>query len=217
MLAFSQIRCVRSLHGEPFRRARIDGYDDGYGKRWRLSMGRKAKELGPLAILNALHQEDRNALVFASPRGGMLSGISLDHRAASDESRRRTAWLALQRPGLVRRTHELSPRSRRNGPGARHRRQGGSWVPARRSVREAALADEGLGRVLREPGNRQVAKAHGMAEVARRAELGKKTLFKALSENGNPTIATVHKVLHAVGLRLSVTPAPVRIATPTGV
>ena len=47
---------------------------------------------------------------------------------------------------------------------------------------------------------RQVAKAHGMAEVARRAELGEKTLFKALSENGNPIIATVHKVLHAVGL-----------------
>ena len=46
-----------------------------------------------------------------------------------------------------------------------------------------------------------------MAEVARRAELGEKTLFQALSENGNPTIATVHKVPHAVGLRLSVTPA----------
>ncbi len=54
---------------------------------------------------------------------------------------------------------------------------------------------------------RQIAKAHGMAEVARRADLGEKTLFKALSENGNPTISTVHKLLHAVGLRLSVTPA----------
>ncbi len=53
---------------------------------------------------------------------------------------------------------------------------------------------------------RQVAKAHGMAEVARRANVGDKTLFKALSENGNPTLTTVHKVLHAVGLRLSVTP-----------
>ncbi len=53
---------------------------------------------------------------------------------------------------------------------------------------------------------RQVAKAHGMAEVARRADVGDKTLFKALSENGNPTLTTVHKVLHAVGLRLSVTP-----------
>ena len=54
---------------------------------------------------------------------------------------------------------------------------------------------------------RQVAKAHGMAEVARRADVGEKSLFRALSENGNPTITTLHKVLHAVGLRLSVTPA----------
>ena len=53
---------------------------------------------------------------------------------------------------------------------------------------------------------RQVAKAHGMAEVARRADVGDKTLFRALSENGNPTLDTVTKVLHAVGLRLSVTP-----------
>ena len=53
---------------------------------------------------------------------------------------------------------------------------------------------------------RQIAKAHGMAEVARRAELGEKTLFRALSDKGNPTLTTVHKVLHAVGLRLSVTP-----------
>ena len=51
---------------------------------------------------------------------------------------------------------------------------------------------------------RQVAKAHGMAEVARRADVGDKTLFRALSENGNPTLDTVTKVLHAVGLRLSV-------------
>lgn len=53
---------------------------------------------------------------------------------------------------------------------------------------------------------RQIAKAHGMAEVARRADLGEKTLFRALSDQGNPTLTTVHKVLHAVGLRLSVTP-----------
>lgn len=54
---------------------------------------------------------------------------------------------------------------------------------------------------------RRVAKSHGMAEVARRTDVGDKVLFKALSENGNPTLATVYKVLHAVGLRLSVTPA----------
>ena len=53
---------------------------------------------------------------------------------------------------------------------------------------------------------RQVAKADGMAEVARRADVGDKTLFRALSESGNPTLDPVTKVLHAVGLQLSVTP-----------
>ncbi|MDR2991174.1 MAG: putative addiction module antidote protein [Burkholderiaceae bacterium] len=54
---------------------------------------------------------------------------------------------------------------------------------------------------------RHVARAHGMTEITRRADLGDKTLFKSLSEKGNPTLATVSKVLHAVGLRLSVIPA----------
>lgn len=54
---------------------------------------------------------------------------------------------------------------------------------------------------------RHVANAHGMAATARRAELGDKTLFKALSGSGNPTVDTLARVLHAVGLRLSVTPA----------
>ena len=53
---------------------------------------------------------------------------------------------------------------------------------------------------------RQVAKAHSMAEVARRAEVGDKVLFKALSPDGNPTLTTIHKVPHALGLRLSVVP-----------
>ncbi len=54
---------------------------------------------------------------------------------------------------------------------------------------------------------RRVANAHGMAEVARRASMGDKTLFRALNGDGNPTLSTVYKVLQAVGLRLSVTPA----------
>lgn len=53
---------------------------------------------------------------------------------------------------------------------------------------------------------RHVAKAHGMAEISRRAELGEKTLFRALSDQGNPTVDTLTKVLHAMGLRLSVEP-----------
>lgn len=55
---------------------------------------------------------------------------------------------------------------------------------------------------------RQVAKAHGMATVAKRADVGDKTLFKVLSENGNPTIDTLTKILSAVGLRLNIEPIP---------
>lgn len=58
---------------------------------------------------------------------------------------------------------------------------------------------------------RQVAKAHGMVEVARRAEVGDKTLFRTLSANGNPTLDTVNKVLHALGLRLSVEPLSAQV------
>lgn len=54
---------------------------------------------------------------------------------------------------------------------------------------------------------RHVAAAHGMAEVTRSAGTGEKTLFKTLSETGNPTLDTFTRVLRAVGLRLSVTPA----------
>lgn len=46
---------------------------------------------------------------------------------------------------------------------------------------------------------RQVAKAHSMAEVARRADVGEKVLFKTLSPDSNPTLTTIHKVLHAFG------------------
>ena len=51
---------------------------------------------------------------------------------------------------------------------------------------------------------RHVARAHGMPDVAQRAELGEKTLFRALGKDGNPTLATMQKLLHAMGLRLSV-------------
>lgn len=54
---------------------------------------------------------------------------------------------------------------------------------------------------------RHVARAHGMAEITRRANVGEKTLFRALGKNGNPTLGTMNKILHAVGLRLSVAPA----------
>ena len=47
-----------------------------------------------------------------------------------------------------------------------------------------------------------IARARGMTEVAAAAGLGRESLYKALSPNGNPEFATVLKVMHALGLRL---------------
>ena len=44
-----------------------------------------------------------------------------------------------------------------------------------------------------------------MANVARKAHVGRESLYKTLSENGNPELRTINRLLHAMGLRLSVT------------
>ena len=47
-----------------------------------------------------------------------------------------------------------------------------------------------------------IARAKGMSQVAREAGLSRESLYKALSENGNPSFATVLKVARALGMRL---------------
>lgn len=47
-----------------------------------------------------------------------------------------------------------------------------------------------------------IARARGMSQVARDAGLSRESLYKALSENGNPSLATVLKVARALGVRL---------------
>ncbi|MFP5381218.1 MAG: addiction module antidote protein [Gammaproteobacteria bacterium] len=47
-----------------------------------------------------------------------------------------------------------------------------------------------------------IARAKGMSQVARDAGLSRESLYKALSENGNPSFATVLKVAKALGVRL---------------
>jgi probable addiction module antidote protein len=47
-----------------------------------------------------------------------------------------------------------------------------------------------------------IARARGMSQVARDAGLSRESLYKALSENGNPSFATVLKVAKALGVRL---------------
>jgi probable addiction module antidote protein len=47
-----------------------------------------------------------------------------------------------------------------------------------------------------------IARAKGMSQVARETGLRRESLYKALSENGNPSLATVLKVAKALGVRL---------------
>jgi probable addiction module antidote protein len=47
-----------------------------------------------------------------------------------------------------------------------------------------------------------IARAKGMAQIARESGLGRESLYKALSPKGNPEFATVLKVVRALGLRL---------------
>lgn len=47
-----------------------------------------------------------------------------------------------------------------------------------------------------------IARAHGMSQLARDTGLARESLYKALSAEGNPEFATVLKVVKALGLRL---------------
>ncbi|GAB58009.1 putative addiction module antidote protein [Rheinheimera baltica] len=52
-----------------------------------------------------------------------------------------------------------------------------------------------------------IARAKGMATLARDTGLGRESLYKALSADGNPQLSTVLKVAKALGLQFSVKPA----------
>lgn len=52
-----------------------------------------------------------------------------------------------------------------------------------------------------------VARAKGMSALARETGLGRESLYKALSADGNPQLDTILKVAKALGLELSVRPA----------
>lgn len=52
-----------------------------------------------------------------------------------------------------------------------------------------------------------VARARGMTKMAEDAELSRTALYRALSAEGRPELATIFKVMQALGLRL----APVRM------
>lgn len=67
---------------------------------------------------------------------------------------------------------------------------------------EAALEDGDIAVIVAALGD--IARAKGMAQIARDAGLGRASLYKALSPTGNPEFATVMKVVRALGLQFHV-------------
>ena len=65
---------------------------------------------------------------------------------------------------------------------------------------EAALAEGDAALFTAALGD--VARAKGMTEIARKTGLGRESLYKALSPDGNPEFATVLKVVESLGLKL---------------
>ena len=48
-----------------------------------------------------------------------------------------------------------------------------------------------------------IARARGMSQLARDTGMGRESLYKALSGEGNPSFATILKVTRALGLKLA--------------
>ena len=58
-----------------------------------------------------------------------------------------------------------------------------------------------------------VARARGMTQIAVETGRSRESLYRALSDKGNPQLDTLVSVLKAIGLRLSV--QPIAVSTPT--
>ena len=68
-------------------------------------------------------------------------------------------------------------------------------------LEEASDDVSGIARALGD-----IARAKGMSQVAKEAGLSRESLYRALSEGGNPSFATVLKVARALGVRLHAQP-----------
>lgn len=54
---------------------------------------------------------------------------------------------------------------------------------------------------------RDIARAKGMTQLAKDAGLGRESLYKALTPGAKPRYDTMLKLLHALGVKLSASPA----------
>ena len=83
----------------------------------------------------------------------------------------------------------------------------GTAEDARLYLEACAEEDPGDGSLIRAALN-DIARARNMSGLAREAGLSREGLYKALSEDGNPTFTTVMRITRALGLQLRVTASP---------
>ena len=74
---------------------------------------------------------------------------------------------------------------------------------ARLYLEACAQEDPGDGSMIRAALN-DIARARNMSRLARDAGLDRSGLYGALSEDGNPSFATVVKIMGALGLRMRI-------------
>ena len=74
---------------------------------------------------------------------------------------------------------------------------------ARLYLEACAEEDPGDGSMVRAALN-DIARARNMSRLARDAGLDRSGLYQALSEDGNPSFATVVKIMGALGLRMRI-------------
>lgn len=50
---------------------------------------------------------------------------------------------------------------------------------------------------------RNIARAHGMTQLAKETQLNRESLYKSLSKEGNPSFANITKIMKALGLKMT--------------
>lgn len=80
-------------------------------------------------------------------------------------------------------------------------------TPEERAAYLQAAIEEGDSRLIAAALG-DIARAVGVGDLAKRTGLSREALYKALSPDGNPTLDTLTRVTAALGLRLTVAPAP---------
>lgn len=75
---------------------------------------------------------------------------------------------------------------------------------ARLYLEACAEEDPGDGSLIRAALN-DIARAQNVSQLAREIGMTREGIYKALSDNGNPTFATIMRITRALGMRLRIT------------